>query len=342
MRKIFALLLAAFVAIAAAGCTTNGQDASKVGSAEPGSGNRKITMGYSQIGAQSTWRAAHTASIKQAAEDAGIELQFSNAELKQENQIRAIRSFIAQKVDIIAFSPIVATGWDEVLKEAKAAKIPVIVVDRDLQTNDDSLYVMRIGTDSVLEGRQAFRWLDGYMLAKGKKPRDGGAKFNIVEIKGPAGSSVVERRDTGFRDEMTASPNKDAYEILVAQNSTFQKDGGKQVMTEMLKNYKDKIDILFAQNDGMALGAIEALEAAGLKPGQDIVIVSCDGTRAIFQAMIDGKSNCTVEGNPLQGPLLMEMAKKVLAGEKVERTVFVKDSVYPAEIAPMAIQERKY
>ena len=161
MRKIFALLLAAFVAIAAAGCTTNGQDTSKVGSAEPGSGNRKITMGYSQIGAQSTWRAAHTASIKQAAEDAGIELQFSNAELKQENQIRAIRSFIAQKVDIIAFSPIVATGWDDVLKEAKAAKIPVIIVDRDLQTNDDSLYVMRIGTDSsgieaVARGSQGF------------------------------------------------------------------------------------------------------------------------------------------------------------------------------------------
>ena len=342
MRKIFALLLAAMFAIAAAGCGAGDQDKSKVGSAEPGSGNRKITMGYSQIGAQSTWRAAHTASIKQAAEDAGIELQFSNAELKQENQIRAIRSFIAQKVDIIAFSPIVATGWDEVLKEAKAAKIPVIIVDRDLQTNDDSLYVMRIGTDSVREGREAFRWLDGYMQEKGKKPRDGGAKFNIAEIKGPTGSSVVERRDMGFRDEMTASPNKDRYEIIVAQNSTFQKDGGKQVMTEMLKTYKDKIDILFAQNDDMALGAIEAIEAAGLKPGQDIVIVSCDGTRAIFQAMIDGKSNCTVEGNPLQGPLLMEMAKKVLAGEMVERTVFVKDSVYPAEIAPMAIQERKY
>ena len=146
----------------------------------------------------------------------------------------------------------------------------------------------------------------------------------------------------GFRDEMTASPNKDRYEIIVAQNSTFQKDGGKQVMTEMLKTYKDKIDILFAQNDDMALGAIEAIEAAGLKPGQDIVIVSCDGTRAIFQAMIEGKSNCTVEGNPLQGPILMEMAKKVVAGDPVERTVFVKDSVYPAEIAPMAIQERKY
>ena len=335
MRKIFALLLAAMFAIAAAGCGAGGQDKSKVGSAEPSAGNRKITMGYSQIGAQSTWRAAHTASIKQAAEDAGINLQFSNAELKQENQIRAIRSFIAQKVDVIAFSPIVATGWDEVLKEAKEAKIPVIVVDRDIQTNDDSLYVMRIGTDSVREGREAFRWLDGYMQEKGKKPRDGGTKFNIAEIKGPTGSSVVERRDMGFRDEMTASANKDRY-------STCQKDGGKQVMTEMLKTYKDKIDILFAQNDDMALGAIEAIEAAGLKPGQDIVIVSCDGTRAIFQAMIEGKSNCTVEGNPLQGPLLMEMAKKVVAGDPVERTVFVKDSVYPAEIAPMAIQERKY
>ena len=307
MRKIFALLLAAMFAIAAAGCGAGDQDKSKVGSA-----------------------------------DAGINLQSSNAELKQENQIRAIRSFIAQKVDVIAFSPIVATGWDEVLKEAKEAKIPVIVVDRDIQTNDDSLYVMRIGTDSVREGREAFRWLDGYMQEKGKKPRDGGTKFNIAEIKGPTGSSVVERRDMGFRDEMVASPNKDRYEIIVAQNSTFQKDGGKQVMTEMLKTYKDKIDILFAQNDDMALGAIEAIEAAGLKPGQDIVIVSCDGTRAIFQAMIEGKSNCTVEGNPLQGPLLMEMAKKVVAGDPVERTVFVKDSVYPAEIAPMAIQERKY
>ncbi len=342
MKKIFTLLLAVLFVLVAAGCATSGQDTSKVGSAEPGFGRRKITMGYSQIGTQSTWRAAHTASIKQAAGDAGIELQFSDAELKQENQIRAIRSFITQKVDIIAFSPIVATGWDDVLKEAKAAKIPVIVVDRDLQTNDDSLYAMRIGTDAVREGREAFHWLDGYMQEKGKKPRDGGMKFNVAEIKGPTGSSVVIRRDTGFRDAMTASFNKDRYEIIVAQNSTFTRDGGKQVMTEMLKSYRDKIDILFAQNDDMALGAIEAIESAGLKPGTDIVIVSCDGTRAIFQAMIEGKSNCTVEGNPLQGPLLMEMAKKILAGEEVERTVFIKDSVYPAEIAPMAIQERRY
>ena len=342
MKKIFALLLAALFALAAAGCATGEQDTSKVGSAEPGSGNRKITMGFAQIGEQSTWRAAHSASIKQAAEDAGIELQFSNAELKQENQIRAIRSFIAQKVDIIAFSPIVSTGWDEVLKEAKEAKIPVIVVDRDVQTNDESLYVMRIGTDSVREGREAFRWLDGYVERTGRKPRDGGAKLNIAEIEGPTGSSVVVRRDTGFRDEMTNSPNKEKYEILVTQNSTFTKEGGRQVMEAILKNHKDKIDILFAQNDDMALGAIEAIEAVGLKPGQDIVIVSCDGTRAIFQAMIEGKSNCTVEGNPLQGPLVMEMAKKVLAGEKVERSVFVGDNVYPAEIAPMAIQERKY
>jgi simple sugar transport system substrate-binding protein len=180
MKKIIALLLAAAMMIVVAGCGGGDQAASKGGNS--GSGSKQITMGFSQIGAESEWRTANTESIKQAAKDAGINLQFSDAQQKQENQIKAIRSFIAQGVDIIAFVPIVETGWDTVLKEAKDAKIPVVVVDRDVKLSDDSLYVAKIGTDSIKEGNNVFKWIDEYMAKEKKTPRDGGSQYNVVVL----------------------------------------------------------------------------------------------------------------------------------------------------------------
>ena len=191
MKKIIALLLAAAMMVVVAGC--GGEQSASSGSGS-GSGGKQITMGFSQIGAESEWRTANTESIKQAAKDAGINLQFSDAQQKQENQIKAIRSFIAQGVDIIAFVPIVETGWDTVLKEAKDAKIPVIVVDRDVKLSDDSLYVAKIGTDSVKEGNNVFKWIDEYMAKEKKTPRDGGSQYNVVVLEGTVGSSVAIRR----------------------------------------------------------------------------------------------------------------------------------------------------
>ena len=340
MKKIISLVLAAAMMLVVVGCG-GGDQAKKDGSGSGAKGDKQITMGFSQIGAESEWRTANTESIKQAAKDAGVNLQFSDAQQKQENQIKAIRSFIAQGVDIIAFVPIVETGWDTVLKEAKDAKIPVIVVDRDVKVSDDSLYVAKIGTDSVAEGKKVFQWIDEYMAKNNKKPRSGD-KFNIVELEGTVGSSVAIRRQEGFKDAMAASQNAGKYNLLASQTGEFTRQKGQEVMESFLKSDRDKIDILFAQNDDMALGAIQAIEAAGLKPGKDITIISIDGVKGIFQAMIEGKSNCTVECNPLQGPLLMETAKKILNGEKVEKLVYVDEGIFPSDVAEKTLPERKY
>lgn len=238
--------------------------------------------------------------------------------------------------------PIVETGWDTVLKEAKDAKIPVIIVDRDLKVEDDSLYVAKIGTNMLTEGQKGFEWLAKYANEKQLKPRDGGNKLNIVVLEGTVGSTAALGRTKGFNDAMAASPDKDKFNILASQTGEFTRQKGQEVMESFLKSYGNKIDILVAQNDDMALGAIQAIEAAGLKPGKDITILSFDGVKGIFQAMIEGKSNCTVECNPLQGELLMETAKKILKGEKVDKVVYVDEGVFPADVAEKTLPSRKY
>lgn len=342
MKKVLALLTGLMMLVFTAGC--GGGDSSSSSSADSsGADGKQITMGFSQLGAESEWRTAHTESIKQAAKDAGVNLQFSDGQQKQENQIKAIRSFIAQGVDIIAFTPIVETGWDTVLKEAKDAGIPVIIVDRDVKLSDDSLYVAKIGTDSKTEGQKAFNWIDEYMKKNNKTPRDGGSVFNIAVLEGTVGSSVAIRRSEGFNEAMQASPDAAKYQILMSQTGEFTRQKGQEVMESFLKSGgRDKIDILFSQNDDMALGAIQAIEAAGLQPGKDITIISIDAVKGAFQAMIDGKSNCTVECNPLQGPLLMETAKKILNGETVEKNVYVDEGIFPADVAEKTLPERKY
>ena len=245
----------------------------------------------------------------------------------------------------------------------KDAKIPVVVVDRDVKLADDSLYVAKIGTDSVKEGNNVFKWIDEYMAKEKKTPRDGGSQYNVVVLEGTVGSSVAIRRQEGFKDAMAKSPNAGKYNILASQTGEFTRQKGQEVMESFLKSYGPgeftrqkgqevmesflksygpKIDILFAHNDDMALGAIQAIEKAGLKPGKDITIISIDGVKGMFQAMIEGKANCTVECNPLQGKLLMETAKKILAGEKVDKLVYVDEGVFPADVAEKTLPERKY
>ena len=280
--------------------------------------------------------------MKAAAERAGVELKFSDAQQKQENQIRAIRSFISQKVDVIGFVPIVETGWDNVLREAKRAKIPVVVMDRDLKVSDDSLYVAKIGTDQVEEGRKAFRWIDDYITKNNIKPRNGGDTINIVILEGTVGASAAVGRSKGFNEAMDASPNKAKYKILASQTGDFTRQKGQEVMESFLKSYRDDIDVLFAQNDDMALGAIQAIEAAGLKPSKDIVIVGADAVKGMFQAMIDGKANATVECNPLQGDLFFETCKKILAGESVPKSVYVEEGVFDTTNAAEVFPTRKY
>jgi simple sugar transport system substrate-binding protein len=294
---------------------------------------KKITLGFSQIGAESEWRTANSQSIKEAAKAAGITLKFSDAQQKQENQIKAIRSFIAQKVDVIAFSPVVETGWEPVLREAKAAKIPVILTDRAVDSKDPSLYVTFMGSDFVEEGRRAAQWLT-------KKMKDNPAKvINIVELQGTVGSAPAIDRKKGFEEVLKSNPK---FKIIRSQTGDFTRAKGKEVMEAFLKAEGKKINVLFAHNDDMAIGAIQAIEEAGMKPGKDIIIVSIDGVKGAFEAMIAGKLNCSVECSPLLGPQLMSAVKDLMAGKPVPKRIITQEGVFPQEDAAKAFPSRKY
>ena len=289
-----------------------------------------LTLGFAQVGAESEWRTANTQSIKDAAKAAGITLKFSDAQQKQENQIKAIRSFIAQKVDVIAFAPVVTTGWDTVLKEAKTAKIPVILTDRSIETKDDSLYVTMIGSDFTEEGRKAGKWLlENYK---------GQGDVNIVELQGTVGSAPAIERKKGFEEVIKANPR---FKITRSQTGDFTRSKGKEVMEAFLKTDK-KVNVLFAHNDDMAIGAIQAIEAAGMKPGSDIIIVSIDAVKGAFEAMMAGKLNVSVECNPQLGPQLMEIVKAVKAGTPQPKRINTKEGVFPMETAAKEFPNRKY
>jgi simple sugar transport system substrate-binding protein len=293
---------------------------------------KKITLGFAQVGAESAWRTANTDSIKSAAKDAGIDLKFSDAQQKQENQIKAIRSFIAQKVDVIGLSPVVESGWDTVLQEAKAAHIPVILTDRAVDSKDTSLYVTFMGSDFTEEGRRAGRWLEEF--EKGKP-----GPINVVELQGTVGSAPAIDRKKGFADIVGSDPR---IKIIRSQTGDFTLAKGKEVMEAFLKAEGKNINVLYAHNDDMALGAIQAIEEAGLKPGVDIVVISIDGTKGAFEAMAAGKQNVVVECNPLLGPQLMQAAKDVVAGKTLPKRILTNETVYTASQAVAALPSRKY
>ncbi|MCK9686322.1 ABC transporter substrate-binding protein [Scleromatobacter humisilvae] len=293
---------------------------------------KKIVLGFAQVGAESAWRTANTESIKSAAKDAGIELKFSDAQQKQENQIKAIRSFIAQKVDVIGLSPVVESGWDTVLQEAKAAHIPVILTDRAVDSKDTSLYVTFMGSDFIEEGKRAGRWLEEF--EKGKP-----GPINIVELQGTVGSAPAIDRKKGFADVIGGDPR---MKIIRSQTGDFTLAKGKEVMEAFLKAEGKNINVLYAHNDDMALGAIQAIEEAGLKPGVDITIISIDGTKGAFEAMAAGKQNVVVECNPLLGPQLMSAAKDVVAGKTLPKRILTNETVYTQSQAVAALPSRKY
>ena len=292
----------------------------------------KIVLGFSQVGAESEWRTANTESIKSSAKDAGIELKFSDAQQKQENQIKAIRAFIAQKVDVIAFSPVVASGWGTVLREAKAAKIPVILSDRAVDEKDDSLWVSFMGSDFVEEGRRAGRWLV-------ENTKGSTTPVNIVELQGTVGSAPAIDRKKGFEEIIKADPK---FKIIRSQTGDFTRAKGKEVMEAFLKAEGKKINVLFAHNDDMAIGAIQAIEEAGMKPAKDITIISIDAVKGAFEAMIAGKLNVSVECSPLLGPQLMKAVKDLKAGKTLPKRIVTQEGVFPMEVAAKEFPTRKY
>ena len=290
---------------------------------------KQVTVGFAQTGAESAWRTANTQSLKSEAEKRDINLKFSDGQGKQENQIRAVRSFILQRVDAILIAPIVETGWEPVLREAKRAKIPVILMDRTVKVSDDSLYTCFVGSDFAEEGRMAADWLAKHTNGKGR----------ILELQGTPGSAPANERRRAFAEGIAKYPE---LKVIDSQSGDFRRSGGKEVMEAFLKKHGRDFDIVYAHNDDMALGAIQAIEEAGLKPGKDITIVSIDAIKEAIQAVIDGKLNCTVECNPLFGPKVYDLVTKILAGEKVPRVQYNKDELFDSSNAAASIAARQY
>lgn len=290
---------------------------------------KPIRVGFAQTGAESAWRTANTASMKAEAEKRGIDLKFSDAQSKQENQIRAVRSFITQGVDVIVIAPIVETGWDPVLREAKRAKIPVILTDRTIQTADESLFACFIGSDFYEEGRMAADWLAKFS----------GGKGNIVELQGTPGSAPANERRKAFGDAVAKYPG---LKIIDSQSGDFRRSGGKEVMEAFIKKHGKAINIVYAHNDDMALGAAQAIEEAGLKPGKDITIVTIDAIKEAIQAVVAGKINCTVECSPLFGPKVYDTVTKLLAGQPVPKKAFNQDELFDVKNAAAALPTRLY
>jgi len=284
-----------------------------------------MTLCYPQLGAESDWRTANTASFKETAEELGVKLVFSDAQQKQENQISAMRACIQQGVDVIALPPVVEDGWDAVLQEAKDANIPVIIVDRSVSA-DKSMYASHIGSDMVLEGRKSGEEMNKLL------PNGG----NVLEISGTTGSGAAVGRAKGFRETLNSN-----IKILDSQTGNFNPTEAKPVAEAFLKKYAGQIDGFFIHNDGMAEAVVEALKAAGVKPGE-IKIVSVDGTRGGFQMMIDGWVQADVECNPLLGPQVMEMALKLMNGEEIDAEVLTNETVYYPDKAAELLPTRKY
>lgn len=324
MRKtIRGIAVLAALGLALTGC------AGGTGGTGGGGGDDVITVGFAQTGSESGWRAANTESMKTAfSAENGFELVFNAADNKIEAQIAAVRSFINQGVDAIVIAPIVEDGWDDVLTEAKEAGIPVILEDRTVSASDD-LYAAWVGLDFKKEGVMAGEWA---------AENFGSEPTNLVVLEGTTGSAPANDRAEGFNEAIEGTQ----IELLDSQTGNFTRADGKTVMEGFLQKYGDTIDLVYAHNDDMALGAIDAIEAAGLTPGEDIKIISIDAVKDGMLALIDGKINFIVECNPLLGDLAAGLVKDVLAGKTVEREVYVEDQSFTPEQAAEVIDDRLY
>ncbi|MBL4646657.1 MAG: ABC transporter substrate-binding protein [Rhizobiales bacterium] len=289
-----------------------------------------LTIGFSQIGSESGWRAAETTVTKQQAEARGIILKFADAQQKQENQIKAIRSFVAQGVDAILLAPVVATGWDAVLEEAKEAEIPVLLLDRTVDAPDD-LYLTAVTSDLVHEGRVAGEWLVAETAGK---------DCNIVELQGTTGSSPAIDRKSGFEQGIAGNAN---LKIIRSQTGDFTRSLGKTVMESFLKaEGRNNICALYAHNDDMAVGAIQAIKEAGLAPGKDILIVSIDSVPDIHLAMAAGEANATIELTPnMAGPALDALEAFLKDGTVPPKWIQTESRLYTLKDDNQAIYESK-
>ena len=288
--------------------------------AERPAGRDAVVVGFSQLGSESSWRIGNTASIEAAAKEHGFGLMLENANQKQEKQIAAIRSFISYQVDVIVFSPIVETGWTNVLNEARDAGIPVIIMDRMIDTEDDALYTVYIGADFLAEGRRAGE----YLLKKAEAMR--ADHLNIVEISGTVDSTPMRDRQTGFMEVIGGDGR---FEVLESVSGDFLRSKGEECMRYLLEKYGAKgIDVVYSHNDAMTLGALDVLEEAGIRPGSDIVLISVDGEQEAIDALVAGRINCIVECTPDLGETVMDMVEALTEGRQIPKTIHPEETVF--------------
>ena len=298
---------------------------------------KQWVVGFSQIGSESEWRTADTHSVQDAfAQDDSFALMYADAQQKQENQIKALRSFVARKVDCIVFTALVETGYGPVLAEAQKAKIPVVMIDRDVAAADQKYRLTIMGSDFIKEGEKVGNWLAKYL--KDQSIDDGTTPIDFAEIQGTTGSAPAIERAQGFRNIQKTHAN---WQIKHSQDGDFTSTQGKAVMEAFLKA-DPKIQVLFAHNDQEALGAIQAIKEAGLQPGKDIVIISIDGVKGIFQAIVNGEANCTVECNPLLGPQAVQAVRDLRDGKKLPARIWTIEGIFDVSNAATALPTRQY
>lgn len=338
-KRLLAVLMSMVMVMGLVGCgsdsgsgddaTSKNNESNSSADNAGGDNNGKITIGFSQVGAESDWRTANTASMKETFSDAnGYNLIFDDAQQKQENQLTAIRNFIQQEVDYIVLAPTTESGWDQVLQEAKDAEIPVIIVDREVKVSDESLYTAWVGSNFELEGKKAAAWLKAYGEATKKD------SYKIVDIQGTIGASAQIGRTNG----LNAAIEENKWELLEAQTGEFTQAKGQEVMESMLKKYDD-IEVVYCENDNEAFGAIDAIEAAGKKvgPDGDMLIMSFDTTRAGLTKVLEGKIIVNTECNPLHGPRVKEIIDALEAGQTPEKKQYVDEEIFAGTDAVKSI-----
>lgn len=347
-KKIFKKLLAgaltavmAFSLTACGGGDAGSSSSSGSKTSDAGSSDKTITVGFSQVGAESDWRTANTESMKSTFSEAnGYKLIFDDAQQKQENQITAIRNFIQQDVDYIVLAPVTESGWDTVLQEAKDAEIPVIIVDRMVKVKDDSLYTAWVGSNFELEGKKAAAWLKAYLDKTGR----GDEQINIVDIQGTIGASAQIGRTKGLEDACKENKN---WNLLAEETGEFTQSKGQEVMESLLKKHKDDIDVVYCENDNEAFGAIDAITAAGKTVGtgkDDILVMSFDSTKTGLTDVKDGKIILDTECNPLHGPRVEEIIKALEAGETPEKQQYVDEEIFAAveDVDSVKVEDQDY
>jgi ABC-type sugar transport system substrate-binding protein len=340
-KSVGILLCTVLIISLTAGCEYNSGNSTKVSQIqeeeeEEEENNDVITVGFSQVGAESDWRTTHSESMKETfSEKNGYELIFDDARQKQENQIAAIFSFIQQEVDYIVLAPVTETGWDTVLQEAKDAGIPVIIVDRKVEVADESLYTAWVGSDFKLEGQKACAWLDAYAKAKGM------TEINIVDIQGTIGATPQIGRTQALQEAVAAY----GWNLLAMQSGEFTQAKGKEVMEALLEQY-DNINVVYCENDNQAFGAIEAIEAAGktVGPDGDILVISFDATHGGVVNTLNGKIALDVECNPFHGPRVEEIIQKLEAGEDVEKQSVIEEELFSfgADVPTVTVNGAEY